>query len=84
MIQKEIIHPVYNVKCKLNKSKTRLIKNASLDKPEATLYKIGQYCYIDPNTKKKKYYTPLIPGVTGKRRHDNNSILKIITPAIKN
>ncbi len=79
-----IIHPEYKVKCKRHKRRTRTIRSASLEGEKITIYHIAQYSFINPNTGKKSYYTPPIKGVEGKKRHDNNTILMCIRPAIEN
>lgn len=83
LVQDKIIHPELWVVCTKHCERTRgPIKHASLEGPKATLYKIAQYKYLHPDTGKTCYYTPPVPGVTGMKRHDTQSILRTVQPVI--
>jgi hypothetical protein len=73
-----------NTKAVLHKKKTRIIQNASIDKPKLTIFHYGQYKYFDKNKQKYCFITEKLPGVTGKRRYDDNTILLVVKPVLKN
>ena len=68
----------------LHKKKIRIVQNANIDKVQYTIYYIGQYKYFDKNSNKYRYVTDKIEGVTGKRRYDDNTIIRAVKPVIKN
>lgn len=85
LVQAEIIHPTLNVVCKKNKIiRRKPIKHASVEGPKMTQYINAQYTFIHPDTGKRSYYTPPLPGVIGKKRHDTATILKVMEPVIRN
>lgn len=57
---------------------------ANLDGERYILYHIGQYKYYDDIECRYKYVTEKIAGVTGKRRHNDDTILKAVKPVLKN
>ena len=68
----------------LHKKKIRIVQNANIDKVQYTIYYIGQYKYFDKNSNKYRYITDKIEGVTGKRRYDDNIIIKSLKSVITN
>lgn len=57
---------------------------ANLDNERYILYHIGQYKYYDDIECRYKYITEKIVGVTGKRRHSDDTILKAVKPVLRN
>jgi hypothetical protein len=67
----------------LHKVKTRTIYKADLEAEVILKYQLGQYRYFDEISGKDCYYTEPIPGVIGKKRHTNKTILQATEPAIR-
>ncbi len=68
----------------LHKKKSRIIQNASLDKPQFTIFHYGQYKYFDERNQKYRFITERLPCVTGKRRYDDKTILLVVKPILEN
>lgn len=83
LIKKEKFIPEINKTCKLHKTKHRLVKTAHFEKAKCILFVYGQYKYFDEVENKMKYFTEKLPNVSGKRRHDNITILKSVEPVLQ-
>jgi len=79
LVKEKIIHPKYNVECKIHKRKTRRVMIASLYGKEVILYHTAQYKFFNPETNKQCYYTPPIDGLIGKKRHDTKQYLLLVS-----
>ena len=82
--QKKKYFQEINKEAILHMKKTRIVKNASLKKPQITIYHYGQYKYFDENKEKYCFITENLPNITGKRRYDNDTILLSVNPVLKN
>ena len=84
LIKKEKYFPEVGKHCRLHQKKERIIKVADINHPKQILYYYGTYKYWDDQAKKMRYITEKLPGVTGKRRHNNDTILKACEPVLRN
>ncbi len=84
LYEKEKYIPEVKKICKLHKIKIRKVKVACLERERVIKYYVGQYKYYDDASGKIKYITEKIPNVTGKYRHDNETIFMAVEHTIKN
>ena len=80
----KLINEKFDLQLRLHQKKTRVVKVASLDAPQTIIYHYVQYRYWNKKKDKLCYFTQKIPGVSGKRRQDDNTILKVVEPVLKN
>ena len=83
LTQKKKYFQEINKEVVLHKKKMRIIKNANLKCRKYTIYYYGQYKYFDESKEKYCFITEKLPNVTGKHRHDNDTILLSVKPVLK-